>query len=381
MGCRHSSTEDIEKTPVTISSSTPGPADNNINNTSDKLAKFRVDSLLAEALSKEWIHTFAIKDGETKVTLDMVLKDTLSLLRGWPRGYAAGAFLLKPEISDLPIKERGVKLSWLLAAWNHMTAATQRHLISTRMFVELMARPLVRNEGGEDVTLFDFIPTIYRATPKVYVCHPWDGYFRHILFFPDNLKKQWPADSAVWIDVFAIPQADDSPNSDRLELIRDTITTIGRTVAVFPGDGTPEFAVLTAVRSWCIFEMLTTLRDSLDFRVGLHGDLNDIDFHTKVVQFIDSISVESAKASFNADKDEIDSLLCSNGADGPNSQLRQITRMAFAKRYEAIPTTPTMNARLSSNSQHSSRGRMNSLSDMYVTDEVKALDINNAPDF
>lgn len=394
MGCKaskdgHVSSPDLKSSKNKAirgsSSSSPAPtsdAAKKVAQPHHNTNKLKIDSLLCEQLAKDWVKRFSIKDGGEKVSVDMVLKDSLNMLRNWPRGEQPGCFLETPVESDVPSNERGVKLSWLLGAWQHMTANTSRHLMSTRMFVELFARPLLlgSRSDNEDISLFDYIPLAYRSSPTVFVSHPWDGYFRHILFFPENLKKTWPADSALWIDVFALPQMDDGPNPERLPLIKQTIQSINRTVAVFPGDGNPNFAILPATRSWCVFEMLMTPKDALDFRVGLHGDLNDVDFHTTVVELIDGLSVEKGLSTYADDKTDIDIELDPSKAVQNNTALRMLTRAAFAKRYEGVPTTPNINNRLSNGSQNSRRSRMDSMSDIYAVEDIR-LEEKRLPSF
>jgi len=324
--------------------------------------KLRIDGLLCESLCKTWVTNFKITEGRDPVTVDMVLKDALAALRTWPRGDQAGQLLVRPEPSNVPIAKRGVKVSWLLGAWQHLTGSTQKHLISTRMFVELLVRPILVNEGVESLSLFDFIPPAFRADPNVFVSHAWDGYFRHLLFYPESLKKVWPTDCALWLDIFAYSQLDDGPNPERLEEVKQTIQSIGRTVVVFPGDGTPEFAILPATRSWCVFEMLSSKRESIDFRVGLHGDLDDVDFHHGVLNLIDGLTVQSATTSFVSDKRAIEGALALN--DVTNTNLKSLTRLAFAKRYEGVPTSPRLSSRLSDRSMG---GRLDSMSDIYAT--------------
>ena len=95
--------------------------------------------------------------------------------------------------------------------------------------------------------------------------------------------------------------------------------------------------------------MLVSSRETLDFRVGLHGDLNDAVFHTTVVQLIEELTIEQSIATFEADSVAIQKELLENAKEN-ELQLRTLARMAFAQRYEAVPTTPTLSTRLSNGS-------------------------------
>lgn len=374
MGCSSSQTEQAQKRAelrsrtreaFKVAQAKADPADSDSS-------LFRVDRNKALKLSREWVFNFNLKHSGEKVKAEEVVSDTVKLLQRWPRGQGAGELLLTPSPNRQPIEKRGVKLSWLQAAWNYMVSSTEKHLISTRMFVELMVRPLLVEGGPESdhLCLLDFVPLAFRAEPNIYVCHTWDGYFRHLLVFPENVKKNWPADSSCWLDFFSIPQADEGPNADLLSDVKKTIQTIGRTVVVFPGDGTPDFAILPVKRSWCVYEIVTSERDAIDFRVGLHGDLDDVEFHTAVVQLIEDLDVAQCKASYESDETKlIDEMRETRKDTELNSKLKAICRQAFAKRYEAVPMTPKITQRVeradSRLSNGSNRGRINSLSDLY----------------
>lgn len=251
------------------------------------------------------------------------------------------------------------------------------------MFVELLVRPLLSEEGTD--CLLDYVPVQFRSEfPHVFVSHAWDGMLKHILFFPENLKRQWPADCGVWIDVFALQQLDDGPNFDMVTEIKDLVRDIGTTVVVFPGDGTAEYALLPVLRSWCVFEMFCTAKDSLHFRTGLHGDLNDADFHNSILAYIDTLSIAGLQSTYESDDRAISQHLRLDGAD-VDCLLKQWCKLAMARRYEAVPVTPNLARRISTASVRLSR--FSSLSDIYLSAEPKRISSDNAlaikehPDF
>lgn len=328
--------------------------------------KIRINETLAKQLCTQWVETFSISDAGEPLTPILVLKDILAFLKTWPRGNEAGQFLPSPlPLEQKDLKSCGIKLSWLHAAWNTMLSKTQFTACSTRMFVELLVRPLLAETNTE--TLLEYVPPAFRSThPHVFICHPWDGFFRHILFFPDSLKKNWPADSAVWIDCFCLPQLDEGPNApDLAEEIKQVIHSIGTTVAVFPGDDRDEFALLPVMRTWCVFEMMCTNKEQLLFRVGLHGNLDDVEFHKRILNFIDQLQIQQCKASYESDHNFLFAELLRDFPEPASGSvfLQQCARNAFAVRYEQVPLTPTLVRSLSGSLHNSSR--VHSLSDVY----------------
>ncbi|KAH9258350.1 hypothetical protein BASA81_003399 [Batrachochytrium salamandrivorans] len=378
MGCASSSSSSQAKalppyaaslpTKALEPSAPPGPSLSTLaSSSSSKLLnphhQFKIDQSLAKTMCTSWVSTFGIDQLNEPFSADDVLKDVSALLRTWPRGNGAGHLLERPVSSSSSIQSRGIKLSWLLAAWQHMNLATKHGLCSTRMFVELLVRPLLAST--ETDCLLDYVPIQFRGdSPHVFVSHAWDGMLKHVLFYPDNLKKHWPADCAVWLDVFAMEQLDDGPNPEFVDTVKDIVQAMSATVVVFPGDGMPEFALLPALRSWCLYEMHCTAKGQLQFRTGLHGDLNDAEFHNRILAFIDGLDPHQQLSS-TYDSDDRAIRQAMGRSEDIEVAMKQWAKAAMAFRYETVPVTPQLARRLSSNV---GLNRYSSLSDIYLGD-------------
>jgi len=141
----------------------------------------------------------------------------------------------------------------------------------------LFIRPLLLEQVG-DFTLFDYIPLEFRGKPFCYVSHAWDGWLKQALFLPDHVIRDWPADAAVWMDIFALHQVETLPRGIMTEEIRNIVVQIANTLLILPGDGLPSFALLPGFRSWCLFEIAFTPVNCINYRMGMHGDLGDAEF-------------------------------------------------------------------------------------------------------
>jgi hypothetical protein len=274
MGCEQSTPEKVippkSGTKANGSSSAGSSHSAHRNRHADKA---HVEALTAFA--KDWAARRGLDDKDFDV--NSIIADCSSYFRAWPRGDKAGMFLHAPVASGLPLPERGVALSWLNEAWNRIKAEAGKGSIPTRAFVEFFVRPLLLDHAA-DVTLFDFVPLAFRAKPYVYLSHSWDGWLRQAFFLPEATVRDWPENAAVWMDVFAINQVEDIPRNFMVKEIGQVVASIANTLLVLPGDGMPSFALLPAMRSWCMYEMAMTPANCMSYRMGMHGDLGDAEF-------------------------------------------------------------------------------------------------------
>ena len=328
---------------------------------------FRLDDDAVDEFARNYLDAIAPKDQYGKdVPRDALVEDCMSLFKEWPRGEGPGELLSKPvplSPEHTPIAARGVKVSWLLAAWSVLKNNTKKMFVPTRAFVEHFVRPLLRKENA--TAFLELVPPAFRAAPHAYMCHAWDGWLRQVLFLSDLVTREWPADSAVWIDVFALPQKAEPNGSNALALVeqtKDTIAAIKRTLVVLPGDGHDRFAVLPLYRSWCLFEIAMTPPGALQSKIGLHGDLGDVDFHKRVADRILSFTWGQAVATLADDKRVIDQFVSEKlegGAAAGEATVRALCHDAFQQRYANVTSPVQIKSGL---------GRYSSLSDVYNLD-------------
>jgi len=293
--------------------------------------------------ARDWI---VVRGGEGRkdddVTVASVVNDCTQYFAAWPRGDKAGMLLAQPTAAgSTPLAERGVKLEWLHEAWNRMKAQGGKGHVPTRAFVELLVRPLVLEQVG-NFTLFDYIPPAYRAKPFIFVSHAWDGWLKQCFFLPEHVTRDWPEDAAVWMDIFAVNQVDEVPQAAMLGDVKTIVQQVANTLLVLPGDGIASFALLPALRSWCLYEVACTPANCISFRMSMHSDLGDADFHEQVLAAIGKVSVRSAKASFAQDKTALDEAIDKDlgGIDAMDARVQGFLRQAFASQYATV-TSPS----------------------------------------
>jgi hypothetical protein len=353
------------------------------NGGSSNNANKNVDEVAIEQFANSYCDRVRPKDQfNNEIKRENIVSDCLHFFRTWPRGEGPGALLPEPiPDTSTKLEDRGVKVLWLMAAWTHLRASTKKMFVPTRAFADVFVHDLLLKHNAKD--LYEFIPLAYRKKADVYICHGWDGWFRQIMFLSEITIKDWPADPAVWIDIFAINLSEKGPNTDLIKPIQDVIMNIGKTLVVFPGDGSPDFAVLPIHRSWCLFEIACTPVGKLQTKIGLHGDLGDVAFHKAVAEKIDNFSIAHGKSTYDTDKKTIDKLLptlsSQNGNPNVDELVKQLCRDAFAERYANV-TSPDLKIKPTNKP---GLGRFSSLSDVYdddrKTNSEKNLDVT--PDF
>jgi hypothetical protein len=230
-----------------------------------------------------------------------------------------------------------------------------------RAFCGLFVQPLVffyRIEGDESrhkttvLPLYYFVPLPFRGSLDIFISHGWDSWLRHLLFFPkesqpEKSKKERTClnlDTCLWIDHFSIVQ-DPGSISQEVEVagICDVVRTIGSTCLIVPGQGTPQFALLPARRSWCCLEIAFTPEANLFARVGVHRSFfqgHHVEaFHETLVAAVEQLDCALAETLSSIEQQSIRDILdrevgleTANGMNCQESHFTSPTRTVPRKK-------------------------------------------------
>ena len=228
-------------------------------------------------------------DPEKKTHVLMMSK---SMFGSWPRGEGPGELLREPILDEVPVDERGIKKEWMAAVWDKWIGKEMYWYPLTRMFVSNFVKPITKPFQCD---LYDLVPLNYRAKPECFLSHSWDTPI-HCIF------KACPEDNrgaqSYWLDLFCINQ---HCYGDDIGKIGKIVENIKNTTVVLRGEGVPEYNLRCMYRSWCIYEVVHTPNDCLNFFVtAQNGD------HAAYGAAIRVVDVRNASALMSADKEDID---------------------------------------------------------------------------